>query len=50
MEGDFKVECPKCGRKVNRVDGEYERHRARGELCTMSRHEITKADRNGRRR
>lgn len=36
----FTIECPKCGRKVERVDGEYGRHRSRNELCPMSRREI----------
>lgn len=50
MGAAFKVECPKCGRKVCRVDGEYERHGARGELCTMSKRHIAEAGRNGRHR
>lgn len=50
MGASGKAECPKCGRKVSRVDGEYERHGARGQLCTMSRRKIIEAGRNGRSR
>lgn len=37
---DPKAKCPKCGRKVDRVDGEYARHYTDGELCTMSKRRI----------
>jgi hypothetical protein len=41
---DFKVLCPACGKKVDRVDGEYARHYTGSEstenLCLMSRREI----------
>ncbi len=41
---DFKVLCPACGKKVDRVDGEYARHYQGSEsienLCLMSRREI----------
>lgn len=46
----FRIECPKCGRKVNRVDREYERHGSRGELCTMSKRKIIETGHNGRGR
>lgn len=42
-----KVDCPKCGKKVDRVDGEYARHYSQVELCTMSRREILKEETHG---
>lgn len=47
MARDPKATCPKCGKRVDRVDGEYARHAAQGELCTMSRRDVVK---EGRRR
>lgn len=35
-----KVQCPKCEKTVDRVDGEYARHYTKSELCTMSRREL----------
>jgi hypothetical protein len=41
--GADKEECPKCGQKVDRVDGEYERHYVVANvICTMSKREIKK--------
>lgn len=37
---DPKTNCPKCGQKVHRVDGEYQRHYRKSELCTMSCREL----------
>lgn len=40
MTRDPKAKCLRCGRKVDRVDGEYGRHNDRGILCLMSKREI----------
>ena len=48
MGATFTVVCPECEQIVNRVDGEYERHKARGELCLMSKREIIDVGSNGR--
>lgn len=42
MDERRKAKCPKCGKTVDRVDGEYARHYPNGELCTMSKREIAK--------
>lgn len=37
---ELKVKCPECGKKVDRVDGEYARHQTKGNLCLMSKRDI----------
>jgi len=38
---EAKVSCPRCGREVDRVDGEYARHyRDKGEVCASVKREI----------
>lgn len=34
------VQCPRCGKNVEPVDGEYARHYAGRELCVGSKREI----------
>lgn len=35
-----KVSCPRCGKPVASVDGEYARHYVKSQLCAGSRREI----------
>jgi endogenous inhibitor of DNA gyrase (YacG/DUF329 family) len=35
-----KVQCPKCEKTVDRVDGEYKTHYVASVMCTMSKREI----------